>query len=71
MKHRNLKMTEYLRIICFVAGTVVGAVLTYIGFKLGFRASFEIRQSKHYPDEEGKGLFKQKNDPAEFELLEK
>ena len=63
-------MTNYIPIICFVAGTVTGAVLTYIGFKLGFRASFEIRQAKDYPDDEGKGLFKKNKDPAEFDLLE-
>jgi len=62
-------MNEYIPIICFIAGTVAGFVLTYIGFKLGFRASFEIRQSKEFPDEEGKGLFKKNKDPAEFELL--
>lgn len=62
-------MTEYIPIICYVAGTVSGALLTYIGFKLGFRASFEIRQSKDYPEEEGKGLFKKNKEPAEFELL--
>ena len=62
-------MTEYIPIICFVAGTVTGATLTYIGFRLGFRASFEIRQSKDFPDEEGKGIFKKPKEPAEFELL--
>jgi len=61
-------MTNYIPILCFIAGTVAGAVLTYIGFKLGFRASFEIRQSKDYPEED-KGLFKQKKDPPEFDLI--
>ena len=64
-------MTHYIPIICFVAGIGTGALLTYIGFKLGFRASFEIRQSKDFPDEEGKGLFKKSKDPPEFEILEK
>jgi len=62
-------MNDYIPIICFVAGIVTGAGLMYIGFKLGFRASFEIRQSKDFPEEEGKGLFKKSKDPAEFELL--
>ena len=62
-------MDKYIPIICFVAGTACGALLTYIGFRLGFRASFEIRQSKDYPEEEGKGIFKKTKDPAEFELL--
>lgn len=64
-------MDKYIPIICFMAGTGAGAVLTYIGFKLGFRASFEIRHAKDFPEEEGKGLFKKTKDPAEFELLEK
>lgn len=62
-------MVEYITIICFFAGTITGSTLTYIGFKLGFWASFEIRQSKEFPEEEGKGLFKKPKDPAEFELL--
>ena len=61
-------MTNYIPIICFIAGTIAGALLMYVGFKLGFRASFEIRQSKDFPEED-KGLFKKKKDPAEFELL--
>ena len=63
-------MDKYIPIICFVAGTVAGAGLMFIGFKLGFRASFEIRQSKEFPPDEDKGLFKQKKDPAEFDLLQ-
>ena len=62
-------MTNYIPIICFVAGVVAGAALTVVGFRLGFRASYEIRQSKDDP-EEGKGLFGKK-DPAEFDILEK
>jgi len=61
-------MTEYVPIICFVAGLIAGAAVHHFGFKLGFRASFEIRQSKEYPDED-KGLFKREKEPAEFELL--
>ena len=61
-------MTNYIPIICFVAGVVAGAALTVIGFRLGFRASYEIRQSKDDP-EEGKGLFGPNKDPAEFDIL--
>ena len=60
-------MNEYIPIICFVAGAVAGAALTVIGFRLGFRASYEIRLNKDEP--ESKGLFPSK-EPAEFELLE-
>lgn len=63
-------MDKYLHITCLLVGLNAGAVIMYIGFKLGFRASFEIRASKDYPEEEGKGLFKKPKDPAEFELLE-
>jgi len=62
-------MTEYIPVCCFIAGVVAGAALTVIGFRLGFCASYEIRQSKDDP-EEGKGLFGSK-DPAEFDILEK
>lgn len=61
-------MTEYIPIICFVAGTILGAVLTVLGFRLGFRSSYEIRSHKEESAED-KGLFKSKKDPAEFELL--
>lgn len=61
-------MTEYIPITCFIAGLNLGAALMYVGFKLGFRASFEIRQSKEFPEED-KGLFKKPKDPAEFELI--
>lgn len=62
-------MADYIPIICFIAGLVAGAVLHHIGFKLGFRASYEIRQSKDYPEEGGKGLLGKKKEPPEFELL--
>jgi len=64
-------MTNYIPIICFVAGVVVGALLVFTGFKIGFRASYEIRQGREYPDEEEKGLLGIKKEPAEFELLDK
>ena len=63
-------MIEYIPIICFVAGVLVGVGVTVMGFLLGFRASYEIRGHKEESAED-KGLFKGKKDPAEFELLEK
>lgn len=62
-------MIEYIRIICFVAGAAFGAGITVLGFRLGFRASYEIRSHKEESYED-KGLFKSKKEPAEFELLE-
>lgn len=64
-------MTEYIPIICFVAGLLTGVGFAFLGFRLGFRVSYEIRNQKEESGEE-KGLFnKSKKDPAEFELVEK
>lgn len=63
-------MTDYISIICFIAGLLVGVGVTILGFRLGFRASYEIR-SHQEESAEDKGLFKGGKDPAEFELLEK
>jgi len=62
-------MTEYIPIICFVVGLLIGIGATVLGFLLGFRASYEIRSHKEETTE-GKGLFKSREDPAEFDLLE-
>ena len=62
-------MSEYIPIICFVLGLIAGVVITVYGFRVGFKASYEIRG--HSEDSgEDKGLFPQKKDPPEFELLE-
>ena len=61
-------MTEYIPIICFVAGVLVGVGITVLGFRLGFRASYEIRNKEEAED---KGLFKNRKEPAEFNLLDK
>lgn len=63
-------MTEYIPIICYVLGVATGIAATIIGYKLGFKASYEIRTGKS-GETEGQGLFPSKKDPAEFELLEK
>ena len=62
------ELSPYIPMLCFVFGLAVGIVVTIIGFRLGFKSSYEIRESKEYP--EGRGLFPSKKDPAEFELLE-
>lgn len=59
-------MDKYIPIICLIFGLVLGVAVTIVGFRLGFRASYEIRDHK---DSEGKGIFKGK-EPAEFELLD-
>lgn len=56
-------------VVCFMAGLALGAAIMVYGFRLGFKASYEIRGSK---DDEGSGLFGGKNkDPAEFGLIDK
>ena len=60
-------MMLYISLICFIAGLFIGAGFVYFGFKIGFRASYEIRECKDQEDI-GKGLLKSK-EPAEFELL--
>lgn len=63
-------MSEYIPTICFVAGLVAGVVVTAYGFKLGFKASYEIREARG-EDVADKGLLGGAKDPAEFELLGK
>ena len=64
-------MTNYIPIICFIAGGMFGAALTVIGFRLGFRASYEIRQNKEGLSEDVTGIFHKERQPAEFDLLDK
>ena len=61
-------MVEYIVIAVFIIGVIVGAGILAYGFKIGFRASYEIRECKEQEDM-GKGLFPGK-DPPEFELLD-
>ena len=59
-----------IAITCFVTGLIAGVILTAYGFKLGFKASYQIRETisgEEMPDK----LLKQRQDPAEFELLDK
>ncbi len=57
-------------IICFVVGLAIGVAVTIVGFRLGWKASYEIRMSKGDDSVEDKGLFGARKDPAEFELLD-
>jgi ABC-type lipoprotein release transport system permease subunit len=62
-------MTQYIPIICFVAGLLVGVGTTILGLYLGFKASYDIRNHK-----EGifnsDGLVHSDKEPGEFDLLE-
>ena len=60
-------MNDYVLIAVFMVGVFTGAGILYFGYKLGFRASYEIRDCKEQEDV-GKGLFP-KREPAEFQLI--
>ena len=61
-------MTPYLPIIYFVAGLIVGIVTVIVGFRLGFRASYEIRNHREAPVE-STGLFQKEGDADELGLV--
>jgi hypothetical protein len=59
---------EILTVISFVSGLIAGVALTAYGFKLGFKASYQIRETisgEEMPDK----LLTNRKDPAEFDLL--
>jgi len=61
---------EIIAIASFVTGLIAGVILTAYGFKLGFKASYQIRETisgEEMPDK----LLKNRTDPAEFDLLDK
>lgn len=62
------ELTGFLIVAAFIGGAIFGAGVLYFGYKLGFRASYEIRECK---EQEGmdKGLFPPKKEPAEFDLI--
>lgn len=54
-------------ILIFVSGLIAGRILTVSGYKLGFKASYQIRETisgEEMPDK----LLKHREDPAEFGL---
>ncbi len=55
-------LTQYFPIVCsIVIGLLLGGWLVVIGFKLGFKVSYEIRECKENgPD--GQGLLPNKDD---------
>jgi len=59
---------QHLDTIMLLVGAVLGAALIRVGYKDGFRASYEIRKSRG--DETEDGLLPASRDPAEFELAE-
>lgn len=60
---------EYKIITAFVVGLIVGVMLMTYGYKLGFKASYQIRETIS-GDEQPDTLLKHREDPAEFELIE-
>ncbi len=67
-------MSDYVPLICFVAGLgggiLIGVLTFRYGFLLGWKTSYEIRNQQAEPVDEDKGLFPDKKEPAEFELTE-
>ena len=61
---------EIPTIASFVAGLTAGVILTAYGFKLGFKASYQIRETIS-GEEQPDSLLKHRTDPAEFDLLDK
>lgn len=62
-------VNEILIITSFTAGLTAGVILTAYGFRLGFKASYQIRETisgEEMPDK----LLKMRVDPAEFDLLD-
>ena len=61
-------MTDYVIAIAllgaFCAGLATGIFSMYFGYRLGFKASYELR------GDSDKGLFADKGEPAEFQLDE-
>ena len=56
-------------IISFVSGLIAGLMLTAYGFKLGFKASYQIRETIS-GEEQADSLLKNRQDPQEFNSLE-
>ena len=60
---------DVMIIASFIAGLIAGVILTAYGFRLGFKASYQIRETiggEEMPDK----LLKSRVDPVEFDLLD-
>lgn len=64
-----MAISEITHIICYIIGLVSGAWLIVIGYKLGFKASYQIRETISGEEQPDK-LLTNRTDPAEFGLLE-
>ena len=62
-------MTNYLPIIYFLSGLIVGALMIVAGFLIGFKASYEIRNQSDAPAE-SRGLFRKESEAAELDLID-
>ena len=60
----------FIALVTLGIGVFIGAFLVTYGYKLGFKASYEIRGAKGDEDTD-QGLFPPTKEPAEFDLLEK
>jgi hypothetical protein len=62
--------SDIITIASFVTGLIVGVAVTTYGFKLGFKASYQIRET-FGEEEQPDTLLKRRVDPAEFDLLDR
>lgn len=62
-------MNQYLLIICFLLGTLAGAGLTFFGFYVGFKISYDIRNNRDGIVNDD-GLLGPESDPSELDLIE-
>ena len=60
---------SYIPILCFIAGLFTGVAVTVLGLYLGFKASFDIRNTREGIANDT-GLLKDRKDPAEFQLID-
>jgi hypothetical protein len=65
----NIYVIISIAIGCFAQGLFAGAALVVYGYKLGFKASYQIRNTTEGIDTD-EGLLRPRKEPAEFELLE-
>jgi hypothetical protein len=65
-----IELTITIILCSFLTGLIAGVVITTYGFKLGFKASYQIRATIS-GEEQPDTLLNQRQDPAEFDLLDK
>ena len=63
-------MTQYIPILCYIAGILTGVGAMSLGLWLGFKASYDIRNHREGFAGNTDGLVKTKADDSELDLIE-